>query len=593
MPEAAAQAVHRALARTAADRYATAAEFAQALHPGVSTPVATPAAAPARGLAAGLEAPTVAVEPPRYPKSAHRRVPVAAFSLGLGILIGLGVLFAWRRSHLEGDSSSGGLKRLAVLPFENLGDSASEYFADGVTDAIRGKLTALPGLQVTARSSSAQYKKSPKPPQQVGQELGVQYLLTGTVRWEKGQGGQSQVQVSPELIEVSSAAAKWQQPFEAPLTDVFRVQAEVAGRVAEALDVALGTGQRAHLAERPTANLAAYDAFLRGDAATRGLSTVAFAALLRGLPYYQQAVALDSTFALAWSRLARLHAVLYNPGNRLPADSAAAEQAARRALALAPDHAETRLALGDYYRALGDNARALEQYQLGHRLAPGEGSLLSAMAIAEQSLGRWEDAVAHARDGFRLDPRSSRLAARLARTLVFVRRYDEALAAADQAVRLDPSSPDAVWIKAVVHVARGDLEGAQAVYRSASPELDRTTLVVYVAAHWELAWTLDREDLDLLVQLSPEPFGGDRAAWGLALAQAWALKGDTGRARAVRRQRENGVRAGGRHESAERRGVRAARPVPGVSGPVRRGGRGGEAQPRTPGAGGRQIRRRV
>jgi tetratricopeptide (TPR) repeat protein len=83
-----------------------------------------------------------------------------------------------------------------------------------------------------------------------------------------------------------------------------------------------------------------------------------------------------------------------------------------------------------------------------------------------------------------------------------------------------------------VHVARGDLEGAQAVYRSASPELDRTTLAVFVAQFWELAWTLDREDLDLLVRLSPEPFGGDRAAWGLALAQAWALKGDTARARA-------------------------------------------------------------
>ncbi|MFL5492320.1 MAG: hypothetical protein ACJ8AV_12920, partial [Gemmatimonadales bacterium] len=72
-----------------------------------------------------------------------------------------------------------------MLPFENLGDSADAYFADGVTDAVRGKLSALPGLQVTARSSSSQYRKSDKTPQQIGQELGVQYLLTATVRWEK------------------------------------------------------------------------------------------------------------------------------------------------------------------------------------------------------------------------------------------------------------------------------------------------------------------------------------------------------------------------------------------------------------------------
>jgi TolB-like protein len=179
------------------------------------------------------------------------------------------VLFGWLRSHGGEGTGAAGVQRVAVLPFENLGRPEDEYFAEGVTDAIRGKLTTLQGLPVTARSSSGQYKKTTKSPQQIGRELGVEYLLTGTVRWEKAPGGQSRVQVSPELIRASNAAAKWQQPFAAALTDVFQVQADVAGQVAQALDVALGTAQRQTLAERPTGNLAAYDAFLRGDEISR------------------------------------------------------------------------------------------------------------------------------------------------------------------------------------------------------------------------------------------------------------------------------------------------------------------------------------
>src|SRR6185295_15710759 len=129
------------------------------------------------------------------------------------------------------------------------------------------------GLQVTARSSSAEYKKTHKRPQDVGRELGVDYLLTGTVRWEKGKAGASRVRVSPELIQVSTGATTWQQPFDAALTDVFQVQADIAGRVAEALNVALGAPQKKTLAEKPTENLAAYEAYLKGEEAAQGLAS--------------------------------------------------------------------------------------------------------------------------------------------------------------------------------------------------------------------------------------------------------------------------------------------------------------------------------
>jgi tetratricopeptide (TPR) repeat protein len=178
-----------------------------------------------------------------------------------------------------------------------------------------------------------------------------------------------------------------------------------------------------------------------------------------------------------------------------------------------------------------DNARALEEFQRGRRLAPNDASLIAACSVPLQSLGRWEEALADAREAVRLDPRSNRTASRLARVFIVLRRYEEALAAADAALRLDPAAPDGVWMKAMAYAAKGDLQGIHSLYRSTPPQLDRAALVTYVAHFWEMAWTLEPRDLDLLSRLSPEPFAGQRADWGLALAQAWALKGDTARSR--------------------------------------------------------------
>jgi TolB-like protein len=540
VPEGAAQAVHRALARTAADRYATAAEFAQALLPGASTPVATPAVrtstVPASSLGAEPAAPTVAVEQPLSPKLARRRMPVAAVSLGLGILIGLGVLFAWRRSHLEGDSAGGGLKRLAVLPFENLGDSASEYFADGVTDAVRGKLAGLPELQVIASASASQYKRSAKAPQEIARELGVDYLLVGKIRWAREPGAASRVQVSPELMRVTPGAAPtttWQQPFDAALTDVFQVQADIAGRVAEALNLALGTAQRQTLAERPTASLPAYEAFLQGEAAAQHLTLFNAASLERAIGFYQQAVALDSGFAQAWAQLARAQATYYGSVIPTPAAAEAARRAAERAVALAPGRPEGQLALGDYQVAVrGDQAKALAAYEAGLRAAPDNAELLASAAGSEQALGRWESSLARLERAQVLDPRSVRALRDLAFTLVLLRRYPEALAVYDRGLALAPSNLALLEGKAMAHLGQGDLAGARAVVRSALGEVEPTTLVAFFALYSDLVWVLDDDQQQLLLRLTPKEFGNDVGSWGLALAQTYHLRGNDAKARA-------------------------------------------------------------
>jgi TolB-like protein len=253
VPDSVDQAIRKALAPVPADRFAGAAALAQALAP----------AERRNGGTADRSAEDTVVRSPVEVSAVPPFRRSATFARILGLLIGGGILFAWRHSRPEAMSS--GERRIAVIPFQNLGDSADAYFADGITDAIRGKLTALPGMRVTASNSSAQYRNTGKTPQEIGRELGVDYLLVGKVRWAKA-GGTSRVQVSPELIEVATADAKWQQPFDAALTDVFKVQADVAGEVAQALDVAIGSRQQEVLADRPTANLAAYDAYLKGQA---------------------------------------------------------------------------------------------------------------------------------------------------------------------------------------------------------------------------------------------------------------------------------------------------------------------------------------
>jgi len=525
-------AVAKALSRSPADRFESAAEFKRALEAGLT------AASGARPMGS----PTAPVAAPAAPAAGRvtgpalvRRYPLLATLLA-GFAIGLGVLFAWRRGHPASDSGEeAGPKLVAVLPFENLGSTDDEYFADGITDEVRGKLATVPGLKVIARSSSAQYKKSGKSPQEIARELGVQYLLTATVRWEKGSGG-NRVRVSPELVQVAPGSApttKWQQPFDAALTDVFQVQADIAGRVAQALDVALGQAPRQTLAEKPTANLAAYDAYLKGEEESQSLALGDLPTLRRAIGYYEQAVALDSSFAVAWAQLAWAHAIVYYNGAAAPADAEQARLASRRAAQLAPNRPESHNAVGDYlYFIESDFPGALAEYDAGLRVAPTSASLLSNAAIAKQSLGRWDDAsdlLARARG---VDPRSLQIVRRLAATLVRLRRLPEAAAAADQGLSLSPANVQIIGIKAMVSLQQGDVEGARAALAAAPHEVQPTALAAYIATVWDLYWVLDSAHQSLLLRLPPSQFDGDRGNWGLAMAHTLYLHNQRAKASA-------------------------------------------------------------
>jgi serine/threonine-protein kinase len=526
VPESVERVVTKALARSPADRYADAAGFVEALRAAL--------AAPAREVQS-----TVAV--PRRRKSRRPRTLVLAAGVAAAGLSAL-VLVARRPATPEPAQSiaapptAPALIRLAVLPFENLGDSADAYFADGVADAVRGKLVRLSGLEVIARASSVQYRQTTKPPQAVARDLQVRYLLTGTVRWAKAADGTSRVQVSPELVDVkdtSAPASRWQDTFEAPLSDVFQVQADIAAEVAGALDVALGSGEREQLAERPTKSLAAYDAYLKGEQVSNAMQVADLPSLRRAAGYYERAVALDSGFVEAWSQLSRSRALLFGLGIPSPATAAAARSAAERAVDLAPARPEGWLALGDYFSNVRkDNPKALEQYAQGQRLAPRSAILLTSMAPSEQSLGRWEPALEHLREAARLDPRSMRTLRDLGWTLMWLRRHAEAQVAYARALAVAPGDLSLLAQRAMVHLAQGDLAGARALLHPPPEGVEPAALVAFFALSLDLYWVLDDAQQRLLLQLTPSAFDENRAAWAIVLAQTYFLRGDRERGRA-------------------------------------------------------------
>jgi tetratricopeptide (TPR) repeat protein len=253
----------------------------------------------------------------------------------------------------------------------------------------------------------------------------------------------------------------------------------------------------------------------------------------RALGFYEQAVALDPGFALAWTRVSAAGSTLYV--NSVPTREQAerARQAAEKATALAPDRPEGYLALGIYEQMIAsDFSRSLEQLAKGQRVAPTNAELLSWTARAEASLGRWDAAVEHLRQAALLDPRSIVAHRRLGWALLYLRRYQEAREVLDRGLAVAPTNLSLIQQRAMLFLGKGDLPGARAVLKAVPREVEPTALVVFLAQYWDLMWLLDEGQQELLLRLTPGAFDDDRATWAICLAQAYALRGDAANLRA-------------------------------------------------------------
>ena len=450
--------VSRAMAMAPADRFATAGEMARAIDelPLDSTP------------------PSPAMVGAGRPAVWSRHLAVALPVAGLMVLA---AAFAWRlrtREHTVSSSTSEATSaplRIAVLPLHSLGDAQSQYFADGVTAALRNALASVAGVEVIAGTSAEPFRDSL--PSAVRAALGADYVLRGTVQWSGGMTAGARVQVVPELLDLRGGAnaLRPQAPVDAKLDDLFKAQGEIAARIVDSLGVRLEAEAATRLSDAPTRNLLAYQAYLQRD--------------------FARAVRLDSGFGLAWAWLSIDHSLWFR-WEQQPRDSATAATAIARARRFAPDRWETPFAEGFFRRNVThEYAASLADYEEAKRRAPGSADVAHFRAAILWVMRRFDDALEEARRAAALDPRNENAMARLGRLELWLRDYAAASRDLGRALAIDRGAQtfslgDTMWLA----VASGNPSGARAALRPVRPSV-LAAAEAYAVRDIGISWALD------------------------------------------------------------------------------------------------------
>jgi serine/threonine-protein kinase len=454
-------ALSRVLSKAPADRFSPAAQFAEALS-GTQTaprPVETQPA----------PAPTAVRE-----KS--RRNVIAYAAIAILAIIGAVTVIS-RTVGPAGSATAAEIPKLAVLPFDNLGSAEDDYFADGITGEISSRIAEISGLRVISRQSANQYEGSDKTLQQIGEELGVEYVLMGTIRTDRIPDGSGQVRVTPELIRVSDDAQIWTTRYTASLVpgEIFGVQEQIANQVAEALNVTLLEPERQRLAAKPTDNEEAYDYYLRGNAYYAARFVERSVRLATDM--YERAVELDPNFSEAYARLAIARTWLSWQFSRID-ENPRVQEAIDRAVALAPNTAEVRISLGGYfYRVVGDYDKALEEFRAVRARYPNHARAIFLVGSIHRRRGEWDRAIQAFVEAFELNPRDFNVVYAIGQTYAALRRYGEAESYLDSAISLAPDQPRGYITKASLYVHWDKVtDRAWQVLRDAAGRVDRLAL---------------------------------------------------------------------------------------------------------------------
>jgi TolB-like protein len=386
---------------------------------------------------------------------------IAAMAIGAIIIAAaIVLLFKFGRNETGGATSLASIpeKSIAVLPFQNLSDDKSNaYFTDGIQDEILTRLSKIAALKVISRTSTQKYKSDPENLREVGQQLGVANLLEGSV-----QKIANAVHVNVQLIRAATDEHLWAESYNRKLDDVFGVEGEVASAIADQLNAKLSGAEQKAVAEKPTQNAAAYDAYLRG--LTIEHNNYNYDVYIEAERNYERAVELDPNFALAWARMAILRSFLnFNAidPNTYTADSV--KQAADRAMALAPDAGESWIAQGSYrYRILRDFNSALVAYEEARKRLPSSALVYEYRGFILRRLGRWQEAETSYKKAIELDPRDIQLLTSVGNEFyLYLRRFDDALASIDRALQIAPDAVGEHGNKAVVLQAAGRIDEAR------------------------------------------------------------------------------------------------------------------------------------
>jgi adenylate cyclase len=407
-------------------------------------------------------------------------------------------------------------KSIAVLPFDNLSrDPDNAFFAEGVQDEILTRLAKVADLKVIARTSTQKFKSSPENLSDIAKQLGVLNILEGSV-----QKANDQVRVNVQLINATTNAHLWAEIYDRKLTDIFAVESDIAKTIADTLQAKLTGSEKQMMAAQSTTDTTAYELYHQGLSlwGKRSGDNIP-----KAITFFEQAIARDPNYALAYTGLANAYAVAsyYTPMPQREAMSKARE-AVSKSLKLDPNLAEAHIAAGKILTNDLDLVGAIREFQRGIELKPndanahhwyGNGPLIC--------LGRYEEGIAENKRAIELDPLSPIINADQGQNLYYVRRYDEALAQLQHTLELDPTFFYTHYSLGWVFQAKGDLKAAIAEYEKAKQLGDDPFMLVLLAAAKTMAGdkNIAKQTLTELDKISQhrEVLAYDRAVLYLAM----------------------------------------------------------------------------
>jgi eukaryotic-like serine/threonine-protein kinase len=455
---------------------------------------------------------STAIGPARRARTWLPRIVAAVAALAL-----VGTATLWERAPTPLDRRS-----VAILPLKNLsGDPENEYFSDGIGDDIIAALSKLGDLRVIAAASTSRYRNSEKRVSDIGRELGVATLLVGSVRRAGGR-----LRIVSELVDARTGQQLWAETYDREIKDVFAIQTDVSRRIAEALKGELSPYERARIEAPGAANVDAFNLYLKGRYFwTRRTPD----ALRRAIGYFQEAIAKEPRYALAYAGLADSYNLLAQYGTAPPSGlRRRADEAATTALSIDPTLAEAHASKGLAQHARFDWRAAGAEFRRALELDPNYATAHHWFAIQLAQLGRFDEAVSEIRRAQSLDPLSIGINAAYGAVLYLARRYDAASTQLKTTIDMEPNFPLTHAALAEVYIQLGVYDKARGEYQAATA-LGADTAELRASTAYLDAVSGRREAALRELAVLEREFGPDSAPRG-SLAVVYAALGDKDRA---------------------------------------------------------------
>jgi len=419
-------------------------------------------------------------------------------------------------------------KSIAVLPFENLSDDKSNaYFAEGIQDEILTRLSKIADLKVISRTSTQKYKSAPDNLREIGQQLGVANLLEGSV-----QKSGNAVHINVQLIKAATDEHVWAESYDRELQNIFGVEGEVAGAIADQLNAKLSGKEKRELGARPTKNPDAYDAYLRGLAFEGGVQDFQ-ASLLKSIDAFENAVRLDPEFAIAWAHLCRQNGLAFiNNVGPAPERREAARKALDMAIKFGPELVETQLAKAYYkYYCERDYEGAKAQLESIRRQYPNNAVVSEFLGGIARRQGQWEQSRALYARAVELDPQNIFLLTDAALTDLAMRDAVAAQKHLGRARDLSPQNSTVISFLAQSFQLGGDIAQAQALLDTVQPKRGDGIYVTTAVTNAILLRKYDSALAMLKAQLEqPEALGNALGVFENALGDLERHAGNTAEA---------------------------------------------------------------